>query len=194
MGKKKRLTTTKGRTKVAKRPAKKPPKKVPKSATHGAAKQSTTKTLRKPTKKSTTKVTRKPAKKPTQRPTKRATTKRTPKQRIGKETIQAEATWVVWEDVRGIWLGLPYEFQQSKRLDTIICDVLDTGSHREFGALHRAVQLGQVLRQTYANCVRQYGREKLTGNWLQFDDAGQEQRIREWEKRLKSLPGNRKGS
>ena len=41
--------------------------------------------------------------------------------------------------------------------------------------LHRAVQLGQVLRQTYANCMKP---------WLQYDDVAQAQRIQEWKKRL----------
>ena len=50
------------------------------------------------------------------------------------------------------------------------------GAYRDFRALHRAVQLGQVLRQTYANCMRP---------WLQYDDAAQKQHIKEWEERLR---------
>jgi hypothetical protein len=119
--------------------------------------------------------------KPTKRPSRRAPTKAAEKvseQTTQEEAVQRERTWVVWQDGGGIWLGTPEEFRQSKRPETIVCDVLDSGSRRDFHALQRAAQLGRVLRQTYANCVRP---------WLQYDDTAQEQRIRDWDERFRRL-------
>jgi hypothetical protein len=97
---------------------------------------------------------------------------------ILQEAVKTERTWVVWHDGRGVWLGSPEEFRQSKRPETIICDVIDHGSQRDFDALRRAVHVGHVLRETYANCLKP---------WLQYNDAAQEQRIKEWEQRLRAL-------
>jgi hypothetical protein len=130
-------------------------------------------------------ATKKAAKRATAKPTKKKTKRATKK--TAKQAVEPELTWIVWEDAGGIWLGSKEEFRRFKGPDTILCDVLDTGTHREFDALHRAVQLGQGLRQTYANCVRQHGQENLKGHWLQFDDAAQERRIREWEEQLRKI-------
>lgn len=107
---------------------------------------------------------------------KKATVTAAPQAAEAAEPVQPERTWVVWQDGRGIWVGTPEEFKQSKRPDTIVCDVLDNGVHRDFSALQRAIHLGQVLRQTYANCVKP---------WLQYDDLAQQQRMKEWEERMR---------
>jgi hypothetical protein len=53
--------------------------------------------------------------------------------------------------------------------------VIDRGAHQVAAALHRAIQLGQTLRQIYADHMK---------SWLQYDDAAQKQRIQEWYDRL----------
>jgi hypothetical protein len=60
-------------------------------------------------------------------------------------------------------------------LDTIVCDVIDRESHQGAAALHRAIQLGETLRQTYASHMK---------SWMHYDDAAQKQRIQEWYDRL----------
>jgi hypothetical protein len=91
------------------------------------------------------------------------------------EAAIAEPTWVVWQDGRGVWVGTVDEYKRSKRPETIVCDVFDRGSRRDLAALHRAVQLGQMLRQSYINAMRP---------WLKYDDVAQGQRIRHWDERL----------
>jgi hypothetical protein len=135
----------------------------------------TKRTAKKTVRKTPKKAVRKPARKPTKVAPKKGTVKVAEKTDEPKEVAQTERTCVVWQDGRGIWVGTPEEFKQSKRPETIVCDVLNTGSHRDSDALQRAIQLGRVLRQTYANCVKP---------WLQYDDFAQEQRVREWEERL----------
>jgi hypothetical protein len=78
----------------------------------------------------------------------------------------------------GVWVGTPQEFKYSKRPETIVCDVIGSGTRRDSGALHRAVQLGQALRQTYADYMK---------SWLQYNDAAQKQRIQEWQERLRDM-------
>ena len=136
------------------------------------------------------KAAKKPAAKPTRRPAKKViakAAKKVAKKAAAKaagskgppETVvKVERTWVVWQDGTGVRLGTPDDFRQSKRPETIVCDVLDSGSHRDVSALQRAVQVAQVLRQTYANCMRP---------WWQYDDGAQEQRIKDWEEQLRLL-------
>ena len=45
-------------------------------------------------------------------------------------------------------------------------------------ALHRAIQLAEMLRQAYASHMK---------SWLQYDDAAQKQRIQEWYERLSDV-------
>jgi hypothetical protein len=136
-----------------------------------AKKKPATKTSGKKTRKKPTMTSAKVA--PKKKPVKATRTPDEP-----REAVRTECTWVIWQDGRGIWVGTPEEFRQSKRPETIVCDVLNNGSHRDFDALQRAIHLGRVLRQTYANCVKP---------WLQYDDFAQEQRIREWGERLRLL-------
>jgi len=127
-------------------------------------------------------ATKKPAEKTPKRPTLKAkkvapqkwTVKAARKADEPKEPVQPERTWVVWQDGRGIWAGTLEEFKRSKRPETIVCDVLNNGSRRDFDALQRAIYLGRVLRETYANCMKP---------WLQYDDKAQSQRMKEWEQR-----------
>jgi hypothetical protein len=124
------------------------------------------------TRKTAKKATRKPPTKPTKKVTKTAASK------IVEQAATPELTWVVWQDATGVWLGTREDFHRLKRPEAIVCDVLDTANQRELDALHRAVQIGQMLRQRYANLVRP---------WLQYDDAAQDQRIKKWEERAKKL-------
>ena len=88
--------------------------------------------------------------------------------------VQPEVTWVVWQDARGIWAGTLEEYKQSKRPETIVCDVFNTGIHRDYDARQRAIHLARLVRQTYSDCVKP---------WLQYDDFAQAQRVKEWEER-----------
>jgi hypothetical protein len=95
-----------------------------------------------------------------------------------EEVAKPEVTWVVWEDGRGIWLGTVEDYKRSKRPETTVCDVFNSGADRDFRALDRAVQLGHTKRRDYATAVRP---------WLQYDDSSQQNRVREWEQRLAIL-------
>jgi hypothetical protein len=136
-----------------------------------------TATKKRAAKKTTKKAPRKPTKQ---------TARKTPT-RAAEEAAQAARTWMVWQDATGIWVGIAGEFKRSKWRDTIVCDVFDGGNWRERNALRLAVQLAQALRQTYADCVQRQGQQDSTGQWLQYDDAAQEQRVKEWEERLKDM-------
>ena len=146
-----------------------------------AKKKTPNKTARKPAIKSTKgggkKPTKRPLPKPTKSPTKNVTIEAaTPISRQAtEEAANPERTWVVWQDGKGIWVGTQQDFKLSKRPETIVCDVIDRGAHQASAALQRAIQLGQTLRQTYANYMK---------SWLQYDDSAQKQRIQEWYERL----------
>ena len=103
------------------------------------------------------------------------------------DKAKPEVSWVIWQDTKGVWVGTKREFEQSKRRETVISDAFGAGDNPETDALYRAVQMGGVMRQTYATCVRQYGQGNLKGAWLQYDDAAQGKRIGQWEQRLERL-------
>ncbi len=115
----------------------------------------------------------KPAKSPTTNTT--IETAATTSGQIAEEVAKPEHAWVVWQDGRGIWVGTRQEFKNSKRPETIVCDVIDRGAHQVAAALHRAIQLAETLRQTYSNHMK---------SWLQYDDAAQRQRIQDWYERV----------
>ena len=122
-------------------------------------------------------ATSRPAAEPTPSPA-QATTIEAPatmSRPVTEEVVRPEHIWVVWQDGRGIWVGTQPDFKLAKRPETIVCDVIDRGTHPAAAALHRAIQLGETLRQTYANYMK---------SWLQYDDAAQKQRIQEWYERL----------
>jgi hypothetical protein len=95
-----------------------------------------------------------------------------------EQVARPARTWVVWQDGRGVWIGSVEEYKQSKRPETIVCDIIDSGNDRDYHAFQRAVQVAQVLRQTYANCVKP---------WLHYDDRVQELRIKQWQERLRAM-------
>ena len=183
-----------------KRTPKKTARKPATKSTKGTGKKPTRRPLAKPTKRPARKVTRKPAAKsakspatgktvevattagkpatePTKSPVKDTTIEAaaTTSSQATEEASRPEHTWVVWQDGRGIWAGTLHDFKHSKRPDTVVCDVIDRGSHLGAAALHRAIQLGETLRQTYASHMK---------SWLHYDDAAQRQRIQEWYDRL----------
>jgi hypothetical protein len=172
--------------KPAKRPPAKPAKGLAKGTTIGAVatgKPSTkpaTRSLPKPAHKpakDTTAATSKPAAEPANGPAKPTTieTAATTNKQATEEAAKPEHTWVVWQDGRGIWVGPLQVFKDSKRLDTIVCDVIDREGHQGAAALHRAIQLAETVRQSYASHMKY---------WLHYDDAAQKQRIQEWYDRL----------
>jgi len=181
-------TSTKGAGKTpAKRSLVKP--------TKGTGKKPTKRPVAKPTKRPSTKPTRSPAKRasigasatiskqatvPTKSPAKNSSVEvaATTAKQVTEEAAKPDNPWVVWQDGRGIWVGTRQEFIHSKRLDTIVCDVIDRGTHQDSDALHRAIQLGKTLRQSYANYVK---------SWLQYNDAEQQHRIDEWHGRLRDM-------
>jgi hypothetical protein len=103
------------------------------------------------------------------------------------DEAKPEASWIVWQDTRGVWVGTKQEFEQSRRQETVISDAFGAGDNPEADALYRAVQMGGVMQQTYAACVLQYGQGNLKGTWLHYDDAAQGNRIGEWGERLEQL-------
>jgi hypothetical protein len=139
-------------------------------------KAATRKATKRASAKPTKKVTKRAATEPTKKVTKTAATE--PAKQAAKPAAKPELIWVVWQDATGVWLGTREDFHRLKRPEAIVCDVLDAADQRELDALHRAVQIGQVLRQKFADLVRP---------WLQYDDAAQEQRIKKWEERSKKL-------
>ncbi len=180
---------------VKKRIPKKTARKPPAKSTKGSGKKSAKRALPKATKRPLVKPAKSPAKdktveaaatagkqaaKPAKSPAQNTTieTAATTGRQATEETAKPEHTWVVWQDGRGIWVGGLQEFKEAKRLDTIVCDVIDRGSHQGAAALHRAIQLGETLRQTYANYMK---------SWLHYDDAAQKQRIQEWYERLSDV-------
>lgn len=154
---------------------KKTVKKAEKKRTTG---KPLTRTPNKAVKKPAPKPTKGPAKKVVAKVAKKAASKVPGSKSPPEAVVKVERTWVVWQDGTGVHLGTPEDFRQSKRPETIVCDVLDSGSHRDVSALQRAVQVAQVLRQTYANCMRP---------WWQYDDGVQEQRVKDWEEQLRML-------
>ncbi|MEI8373607.1 MAG: hypothetical protein WCJ35_12340 [Planctomycetota bacterium] len=167
-------------------------KKTPKKPARKSATKPTKGTGKKPTKRPLAKLTKslaknatvraaapisKKATKPTEIPVKNATIEAAApaNRQVTEEAANPEHTWVVWQDGMGIWIGTQQDFKHSKRPETIVCDVIDRGFHQASTALQRAIQLGQALRQTYANHMKP---------WLQYDDAAQRQRIQEWYERL----------
>ena len=173
-------------TATASKPAAEPTKSLAKGATISAltsgkpstkpAKPPLSKPVNSPAK-DTTAATSKPAAEPTKSPVKTATieTAATTSRPPTEELAKPEHTWVVWQDGRGIWVGNLQDFKDAKRPETIVCDVIDRGSLQGAAALHRAIQLGESLRQTYASHMK---------SWLQYDDVAQRQRIQEWYDRL----------
>ena len=173
-------------------------------STKGTGKMPAKRPLVKPAKRPAVKSTKRPlaksAKRPAAKPAKRPATDTTieaaestkgaarnllmieaaamASQKATQEAAKPEHTWVVWQDGRGIWVGTLEDFKLSKRVDSIVCDVIDSGPHQDSVALQRAVQVGQTLRQSYANYLRY---------WLQYNDAAQKQRIEGWQDRLREL-------
>ena len=119
----------------------------------------------------------KPAAEPTKSPVQATTVESaaTASSQPSEELAKPEHIWVVWQDGRGIWVGTQQDYKGSKRPETIICDVIKRGGFQNAAALHRAIQLGEMLRQTYATHMK---------SWLQYDDAAQRQRIQEWYDQL----------
>ncbi len=159
-----------------KRTGKKPTKRPLAKPRTGPAKQTTVKaavTARKPAEK----PAKLPLAKPADGPAKDTIIEvaSTTGRQAAEEAARPEHTWVVWQDGRGIWVGTQQDFKHSKRPETIVCDVIDRGAQQASAALHRAIQLGQTLRQTYASYMKY---------WLQYNDAAQEQRIQDWYERL----------
>ena len=182
--------TTKGAgKKPAKRPLAKPKKCLAKSTTIRAAAirqpaaEPTKRPLTKPTKSpvkdmteaaaTTSKQATEPPKNPPKNPPIEVTA--TISGEATEEAKNPERTWVVWQDGRGIWVGTQQDFKHSKRPETIVCDVIDRGSHQASTALQQAIQLGETLRQAFGSHMKY---------WLQYDDAAQKQRIQEWYERL----------
>jgi hypothetical protein len=167
---------------MAKKAAKKATtKKTVKKATPKTVKKPAEKAVPKPTKKAPQQGIKKPAKKAAPRPTRKAI------QTAAQGQVKAAPTWVVWQDARGVWVGTKHEFERSKMQETVVSDVFDVGDNRELDALRRAVQMGMVMRQSYATCVQQYGRRNLKGGWLEYDGAAQGERIKQWEDRVREL-------
>ncbi len=192
MARKLATASTKGTSKKpSKRPAAKPTKSPAKNTTIRAV-ATAQKPATKSAKRSLAKPTKSPAKnasveaaatigkqatEPTKNPAKNTTTEAaaTTGKQATEEAAVAEHTWVVWQDGRGIWVGTLQEFKDSKRPETIVCDVINRGGHQGASALHRAIQLGEALRQSYASHMKY---------WLRYEDAAQKQRIQEWYDRL----------
>ena len=183
-----RKPATKSTKRTSEKPAKRPPAKPAKQPLAKPAEQP----LAKPAKPPLAKPTKSPAKNATVEAaatiSKQATepikslVKNPPievavatAEQATEEAVNPERTWVVWQDGKGIWVGTQQDFKLSKRPETIVCDVIDRGAHQASAALQRAIQLGQTLRQTYANYMK---------SWLQYDDSAQKQRIQEWYERL----------
>lgn len=170
--------------KTARKPATKSTKRTGEKSAKGTDKMSAKRPLTKPTKSpaknasvkaagTTSKKTTEPTKSPAKNVTIEAATPIS--RQATEEAANPERTWVVWQDGMGIWVGTQQDFKHSKRPETIVCDVIDRGSHQASTALQRAIQLGLTLRQTYATYMKY---------WLQYDDAAQGQRIQEWYERL----------
>jgi hypothetical protein len=180
----KKRTARKPTTKPTKGTGKKPAKRPLAKPTKRPLAKPTKRPLAKPTKSSVTDTaieatarTSKQSTEPTKSPAKNTTIEAaaTTSKQATQEPAKPENTWVVWQDGRGIWVGTRQEFKDSKRLDTIVCDVIASGTQQASVALHRAIQLAETVRQTYANYMKY---------WLQYDDAAQKQRIQEWYERL----------
>jgi len=155
-------------------------KRIPKKTARKPATKPTKGAGEKPTKRPPVKPTKRKLTKPTKSPAKNTTieTAAKPRKPVTEQAVTLEHTWVVWQDGTGVWVGTPQEFRHLKRPEAIVCDVIDSGTHRDSDALHRAVQLGQVCRQSYANCMKP---------WLQYNDTAQMQRIQVWQERLRYM-------
>jgi len=155
-------------------------KRIPKKTARKPATKLTKATGKKPTKRPDAKPIARRLTEPTKSPAKNTTveTATTTSKHATQEGAKPKRTWIVWQDGTGVWVGTPQEFRYFKRPETIVCDVIDFGTHRDSDALHRAIQLGQVFRQSYANCMKP---------WLQYKDAEQKQRIQEWQERLRYM-------